>query len=130
MELTCIVCPVGCSLNIVQDSAQRPGDSTDNLPALNVTGNRCPRGIEYAREEIADPKRTVTATCVIVSDGVGSNYNLRRIPVKTTSPCPKDKIPLLLKEIYSKELHLPVKAGDVVIEDWNGIKVIATRSVK
>ena len=113
-ELICIVCPVGCSLAV-------------DVPALAVTGNRCPKGAVYAREEISDPKRTVTATCAAVC-AAGSHM---RIPVKTSSPCSKEKITLLLNDIYNVKIPLPVKAGDTVIENWNGsgINIIATRSV-
>ena len=44
-ELTCIVCPRGCRLKIDDD--------------LNVTGNSCPRGAQYAKDELTNPKRTM-----------------------------------------------------------------------
>jgi len=117
-NLTCIVCPVGCSLDI-DDSG-----GSDNLieANINVTGNKCARGVVYAAEEIRAPKRVVTAT---VSSLV------MRIPVKTSIPCLREKIPALLRDIYKIKLTLPVKAGDVVIKNWNGegIDLIATRTV-
>jgi len=117
-NLTCIVCPIGCSLDVKEDV-----NSPDNL---SVGGNRCPRGEVYAREEIRAPKRVVTATCRIKED-TGS---VRRVPVKTAAPCPREKIPALLRDIYKTTVALPVKAGDVVIANWNGaeINVVATRS--
>ena len=120
-ELTCIVCPVGCSLAVNEE----PG--ADGLPALTITGNRCARGVVYAREEIRAPKRVVTATCT-VAGGCGI---LRRIPVKTSAPCPKEKIPELLADIYRLKAVLPVKAGDVLIAGWKGfeIDVVASRSL-
>ena len=120
-ELTCIVCPVGCSMAVGIDSSASP-------QTVSVTGNRCPRGAVYAQEEITDPKRVVTATCA-VSDGEQSL--LKRIPVRTSAPCPKEKIPILLKDIYNTKICLPIKAGDMVIENWQGcgINIIATRSV-
>ena len=114
-NLTCIVCPIGCSLDV----------DTDNL---SVTGNRCPRGAVYAREEIRAPKRVVTATCRIEGEAKGA---VRRIPVKTVSPCPREMIPALLQEIYKANITLPVKAGDIIITGWKdtGIDVAATRTV-
>ena len=41
-ELTCIRCPIGCSLQVEMN-----GDEV-----VNVTGNNCPRGAEYARKEL------------------------------------------------------------------------------
>ena len=118
-NLTCIVCPIGCSLDVEE------GSSTDNL---SVTGNRCPRGAVYAREEIRAPKRIVTATCSVEREVKGA---AKRVPVKTVSPCPREKIPALLHDIYKTRVTLPVKAGDIVIAGWKGgkIDVVATRTV-
>ncbi|MDR1868491.1 MAG: DUF1667 domain-containing protein [Treponema sp.] len=119
-NLTCIVCPIGCSLDVEEDAS-----ATDSL---SVTGNRCPRGEVYAREEIRAPKRVVTATCRIEG---GAEHSVRRIPVKTSSPCPREKIPALLRDIYETAVSLPIKAGDVVLAGWNGgeINVVATRTL-
>jgi len=126
-ELTCIVCPIGCQLS-VEESGEN----------LSVTGNGCQRGVVYAREEIRAPKRIVTATCQIegeagyVRQDVRQHvrHDVRRVPVKTSSPCLREKIPALLHDIYKTKVSLPVKAGDVVIADWmgEGINVIATRT--
>jgi len=120
-SLTCIVCPIGCSLDVEEDA-----NSDENM---SVTGNRCPRGEVYAREEIRAPKRVVTATCRIEGE-VGSASSVRRVPVKTASPCPRERIPALLHDIYKIRLALPVRAGDVIIADWKGenIDVVATRT--
>jgi CxxC motif-containing protein len=117
-SLTCIVCPIGCSLDVEENSSE-PGN-------LSVTGNRCPRGADYAREEIRAPKRVVTATCRIE----GEAGSVRRVPVKTSSPCPRERIPALLDDIYKTTVSLPVKAGDVLIAGWKGegIDVVATRT--
>jgi CxxC motif-containing protein len=117
-SLTCIVCPIGCSLEVTGNSGL---DSN-----LTVTGNRCPRGEVYANEEIRAPKRTVTATCQIDGEAGAA----RRVPVKTVSPCPKEKIPSLLNDIYKIKITIPVKTGDIIIANWNGegIDVAATRS--
>ena len=127
-ELTCIVCPVGCAL-AAQESADAGG-----APALKVAGNRCPRGAVYAQEEIRAPKRTVTATCAAVFEGGAAGRGLcapRRVPVKTSAACPREKIPALLADIHRAKVALPVRLGDVVIADWGGLgfDVVATRSM-
>ena len=124
-NLTCIVCPIGCSLDVEEDL---------NAPEnLSVTGNRCPHGEVYAREEIRSPKRVVTATCRIEGEAGFASFasSVRRVPVKTVSPCPREKIPALLEDIYKTTVTLPVKAGDVVIAGWKGenIDVVATRTI-
>ena len=125
-NLTCIVCPIGCSLDVEEDPV-----ASENL---SVTGNRCPRGEVYAREEIRAPKRVVTATCSLEGEVGSANTNsnsVRRVPVKTSAPCPREKIPALLRDIYKIKVSLPIKAGDVVLAGWNGgeIDVVATRSL-
>jgi len=120
-ELTCIICPEGCSLSVEE------GEN------LKVTGNNCARGIAYAQEEIREPKRTVTATCAAIFDNnlEKSLYAPRRVPVKTSAPCHKEKIAALLETIYKTKITLPVKMGQVIIADWNGsgIDIVATRSL-
>jgi CxxC motif-containing protein len=113
-NLTCIICPIGCALEVESRGCE------DNL---FVTGNSCNRGVDYALEEIRSPKRMVTATVSIIPG--------KRVPVKTTIPCPKEKISALLHDIYQLKVSLPVKTGDVLIADWNGegIDIVATRRI-
>ena len=80
MNLVCIKCPRGCLLTVTQDS---------------VTGNVCPKGIDYAREELVCPMRTVTSL-VRVGDSV--------VPVKTSKDIPKEKINDVLFEISKVKL--------------------------
>ena len=118
-ELTCIVCPQGCLLSVEEKGAED----------LTVSGNRCPRGIAYAQEEILNPKRMLTATCAVnMTDNALSV--LKRLPVRTNVPCPKEKIPALLADIYKTRIMLPVQVGDIVIADWrgSGIDVVVTRN--
>ena len=132
-ELTCIVCPIGCSLSIEENTVA--GGST-----LTITGNRCSRGAVYAQEEIRAPRRVVTATCEIASSAEAGMPSInrppvldtapRRIPVKTSAPCPKEMIDELLADIHRLTLNLPVKAGDRPILNWKdtGIDVVVTRN--
>jgi CxxC motif-containing protein len=117
-ELTCITCPMGCRL-----VAEIGTDGE-----LAVSGNRCPRGAAYAREELLAPKRTVTATCRAARSGSG----VRRIPCRTALPFPKELVSELLGEIYALEVALPVERGSVLLGNAldSGIDVIATRTLK
>ncbi|MFA6370273.1 MAG: molybdopterin oxidoreductase, partial [Bacilli bacterium] len=45
IKLICTSCPRGCHLQVDEN--------------LNVTGNHCPRGIAYARDEITNPRRYI-----------------------------------------------------------------------
>lgn len=71
-ELTCIGCPLGCSITVTMENAE----------ILDVTGNTCKRGDAYARKEVTHPTRIVTST-VRVSGGTDSDgvlQNQRRYP--------------------------------------------------
>ncbi|MEW6564465.1 DUF1667 domain-containing protein [Gracilinema caldarium] len=136
-ELTCIVCPIGCSLTVTD---KENGE-------LEVTGNRCPRGAAYAVEEITAPKRVVTATCRLGPAGACSESDSkdpiyqrmrrhglcdpRRLPVKTSAPCPKEYIDELLSEIYRTQVNPPVRRGDIIIKNWKnlGLDVVAARAL-
>ncbi len=136
-ELTCITCPIGCRLVV----ERAPGGFADETagPELEVSGNRCPRGAAYAREELLAPKRTVTATCSVALRGAaaagGARRQLveaaRRIPCRTTAPFPRDRVDELLAAIYAVEEPLPVERGKVLIRNalGLGIDVIATRTI-
>lgn len=131
-ELVCITCPMGCHLTV------------ESLPGgeLQVSGNRCPRGAVYAREETLAPKRVVTATCSLArpcagascDDGAhrGSLSAPRRVPCRTTAAFPKESIDALIEALYALEVPLPVKRGDVVLSNalGTGIDVIATRTIE
>ena len=92
-ELICIVCPMGCHL-----TAEIEGDT------VAISGNTCPRGERYGRQEILSPERTVTSSVAIS----GSAHAL--CPVKTAAPVPKAKV------------------GDVILANVadTGVDVIAT----
>jgi CxxC motif-containing protein len=115
---------MGCSLTVTGDGG-----------SLSITGNRCPRGIVYAQEEIRAPKRQVTASCAIAGASGGGTLTSagpRRAPVKSSVPCPKEQIPALLADIYKLRLSLPLHTGDVIIAGWrgSGIDVIALRDLE
>ena len=101
-ELICIVCPKGCHLTVDEENGYA------------VSGNNCPRGEEYGKNEVIAPKRTITST-VKVSGGL-----YPRLPVKTDKPIPKELIFEAMKLLDAVELTAPVKVGDVVIENGLG----------
>lgn len=110
-ELICITCPRGCHL-IVDDN-------------FNVTGNLCPRGSIYAKNEITHPVRTLTSTCVIKS------INETRLSVKSNQPMPKELIFDAINEINKVIVSAPIKIGDIIIKNVcnSGIDIIATKNI-
>lgn len=110
-ELTCIICPKGCALKAQLD---------ENGKVLEVTGNTCKRGAEYAENECTNPMRTVTST-MRCSDGTV-------IPVKTTVPIPKGDIYKCMDLINKGVVNLPVHIGDIVISDVFGSDIVVTEN--
>lgn len=116
-ELTCICCPLGCGLTVTKDAKTRE---------LIISGNTCPRGADYARKEVTDPRRLVTSTVVV------ENGELPVVSVKTASDIPKDKMFLCMEQLRNVSVKAPVKIGDVILSDIadTGVAIIATKNVK
>ena len=107
-EMTCIICPVGCCLEVAYD----------DTGVLSVTGNTCPRGKKYAETECTHPMRTVTSTVRTQSGG--------RVAVKTDKPIPKEHVFDCMKIINAHTAKLPVHVGDVLMSDVFGANIVAT----
>jgi CxxC motif-containing protein len=109
--MICIVCPKGCALEVDENGA--------------VSGNTCPRGEEYGRAEMLDPRRTLTATVAIS----GALYS--RCPVKSAAPLPKGKLFAAMDELRGITLTSPVAVGQPVIKNvcGTGIDIVATRNL-
>lgn len=114
-ELVCIGCPMGCNLKVTIEE-----DGT-----VGVTGNTCPRGADYARKEVTDPRRIVTSS-VRVKGG-----HLPCVSVKTETDIPKGKIFDCIHALTDVELTAPVAMGQTVLEDvaGTGVRVIATKNI-
>ena len=114
-EMICIVCPRGCRLTAGQEEGR-----------ITVTGNSCPRGEEYAVNELTNPKRVITSTVQL--EGAA----LCRLPVKTDGGIPKGRIRECMKEINRITVCAPVRAGEVLIPNvlGTGVNVVATRSFR
>ncbi|AEK72678.1 hypothetical protein GQS_03885 [Thermococcus sp. 4557] len=109
-RFTCIVCPLGCSIEV----------EVEHGKVKDVKGCKCPRGKEWASQEATSPRRVVMSV-VHVEGGA-----LPTVSVKTAEPVPKELIPELMKFLAGLKLKAPVEIGEVVAE-WNGIKIVATR---
>lgn len=113
-EMTCIVCPMGCSLTV----------ETDQSGALRVSGNSCPRGDAYARAELTHPTRTLTTT-VRLTDG-------RMLPVRSAAPIPKEMLFEAMAQANRVIARAPVQIGDRILSDLagTGIDLIAAGNAK
>lgn len=109
-SLTCIICPRGCLLEV---------ELGENIA---VSGNLCPRGKVYAENECTNPQRTVTSTVRCSDGGV--------VAVKTESTVPKGRVGDCMREINLALAKLPVRVGDVIIDDicGLGVRLVATQN--
>jgi CxxC motif-containing protein len=113
-DITCICCPIGCSLHIEKSAAGE----------FMITGNKCARGKKYAVEEMTAPQRIVTST-VKVSGGV---YPV--ISVKTAAAVPKEKIFAVMDVLSDVDVSAPIRVGDVVVPNvaGTGVDIVATKN--
>ena len=111
-ELTCIICPRGCRLKV-----------DDNM---NVTGNFCMRGAMYAKQELTDPRRSITSIMRV------SNRENLMVSVKTNKDISKAKIFEVLKAIENVSVQAPIHIGDVLVKNAadSGADIIATKEVE
>ena len=113
-ELTCIVCPMGCHLNVEQLEE-----------GFKVEGNICKRGEKYAVQELTNPTRVITTTVKL------ENSYLQFLPVKTEDPIPKGMIFDIMEALDKIIVNAPVKVGDVIVENIldTGVNVISAKTM-
>ena len=104
-KMICITCPRGCHLEV-------------DTETLAVKGNTCPKGEEYGRNEITDPRRVLTSTVRL--EGVPGAC---RLPVKTAGPIPKGLLFEAMDALNAVTVTAPVAVGQVVIHDLLGTGV-------
>lgn len=111
-EMICIVCPVGCHLEVDEN--------------LKVQNNKCKRGELYAKKEILNPTRMLTSTVRI------NSKHQARVSVKTTDAVPKQSLFIIMDMLDEIHLKVPVSLGDVVIKNVldTGIDIVVTMSLK
>lgn len=113
-ELICIVCPRGCHLKVDEENGYK------------VTGNHCPKGEVYGREELQHPVRVVTSTVRV------SSASHPRVSVKTDRAIPKEDVFKAMELLNHVDLKPPLHRGDVVIPDILGgeANFVVTRDIE
>lgn len=114
-HLTCIRCPLGCALEVKIEDGE----------IIQVSGNSCPLGLEYAKAEILSPKRTVTSVIPVI----GGKEAM--VSVKTSQDIPKDMIFSCMRSLKGLKVNAPIHIGDIIVKGLCGteVDVIATKSV-
>lgn len=120
IPLTCIICPMGCSMEVTLES-----DASGHKKVTAVKDNGCKRGEQYAAKELQNPTRTLTTT-IKVEGGV-----LPVVPVKTAGEVPKASLLQCMEVVRRASCKAPVKRGDILLYDLlgTGINVIACADV-
>ena len=98
MIATCIMCPMGCTLDI--------NKIDDNI---TVKGNTCKRGEIYGKQEFINPMRSFTSLVFTKSGKV--------VSIKTSGLIPKDKIADVAQYTTQVVVEDNVKIGDVVAKN-------------
>lgn len=114
-ELTCIECPKGCRISVdIQEGK-----------ITSITGFKCKKGEPYARQEIENPERILTAT--VLARGL----QVKLVPVRTDKPIPKSRLFEAVERIHALKIEKPLKTGEVIVKDFvlQGVDLIATRDV-
>ena len=111
-EFTCIICPRGCHLVVDDD--------------MNVTGNACIRGKQYAISELTNPVRTITSSIRV------NNRDDLLVSVKTSGSIPKGKIFEVMEEIDKLSVNAPTHIGDIVKKDilGLGVDILITKNIE
>ncbi|MFW6281730.1 MAG: DUF1667 domain-containing protein, partial [bacterium] len=92
---------------------------------IDIMGNACPQGADYAKEEVVSPTRILPTTAKV------KNGTLPLVPVKTTKAIPLEVIHDAMAVIGKLEVEAPIKIGDVLIENIldTGADIVATRNL-
>lgn len=102
MNTICIMCPMGCPLEIVEKDGQ-----------VIVSGNTCKRGKDYGVAEYTRPVRTLTSLVKREGGGVAS--------VKTSAPFDKSRLLDAAEELKKFVAPKDCKIGDVIVKDLLGL---------
>jgi|AGTN01.2.fsa_nt_gi Uncharacterized protein with conserved CXXC pairs len=106
MELVCIVCPNGCRMTAeIKDGK------------LILDGNRCARGEGFAKEELTDPKRSVSTTVATAF----KEYPV--VPVRTDGVIPKNKMFEVVELAKKIKIDKPLPRGTILAENLFGCGV-------
>ncbi|NCA96430.1 MAG: DUF1667 domain-containing protein [Methanomicrobia archaeon] len=111
-NMTCIICPNSCALSIDEATGR-------------VTGNKCARGLQFAVDELTNPKRSVTTTVKTTVPGFPV------VSVKTTGEIAKSLISSLMFHLNRVLITEECPSGTIIIKNFlkTGVDIVTTRSM-
>lgn len=121
LQFNCTTCPSECLLTV---EVERSADGAV-VEVRSVTGNSCPRGDTFARQELTCPMRVLTTT-VAVSGG-----DEALLPVRTAEAIPLELHAQAMDLIRGLVVKAPIRMGDVVLENLlnTNIDLIASMNI-
>ena len=115
-EFTCIICPNGCRISVEYEGTN----------IKNITGDECPKGKDYVKNEITNPLRVFTGSVLVENGG------FPLVSVKTSSPIPKKYLKKIGEITRRIKVKAPVEIGQTIASNLLGEKVdlIATGKIE
>lgn len=115
-QFDCIVCPMSCHIEVEMKDLQE---------ITKVSGNSCPRGEAYVRQEVICPMRMLTTT-VRIHDAIHP-----LLPVITSQSVPRDKLFDIMELCKTLEVHAPVHEHQILVHNIadSGADLLASRSM-
>lgn len=121
LQFNCTTCPSECLLTVEVER-----DADDHVAEVcSVTGNSCPRGDEFAHQELTCPMRVLTTT-VAVSGG-----DEALLPVRTAEAIPLEVHAQAMVLIRSLVVEAPIRMGDAILPNLlnTNIDLIASMDI-
>lgn len=113
-EMTCIVCPKGCTIKI----------ELEGKDILSIEGHTCKRGEVSARNECVAPMRTLTTTAAVEGGGV--------VAVKSDNVIPKELLFKAMEIVNSVRVPRDAALGSIVVENilGTGANIVTTALIR
>lgn len=121
-EMICTICPKGCKIRAIKNA--------DGTWAFD--GHTCKRGLQYAKDEVLNPKRTLTTSMlqrVKIKENGRAFFLKRLVAVRSSQPVPLNQITDIMDLVKRTVIRKNVREGDVVLSNVSGTKadIIITR---
>lgn len=114
-NIICIVCPVSCRVTV--------RGTPEHIEA--VTGCRCRRGEQYARNEFCHPVRVLTTSVRVMYAGIPL------VPVRSSIPIARELMLSCVDCLRSLAVLAPIRRGDILLANilGTGADIVATSNV-
>jgi len=113
-QITCITCPIGCRItaNVVNGE-------------YIFFGNKCPKGVHFARTELTSPVRSLTTTVRTVFP------EMPVLPVRTSGEVSKKKMTEIIRELSKVVVTEKIGIGETVAANilGTGCNIIAASNM-